>query len=124
VKYRFASVASERVAETAEEALKHIYEDKRLRLKWNPERGMRSGMQIGGDGLALGNLSGKEAAQLRAMGKGKAKGGAMFETSQQIINPGGLDSPATPSAPSPRASQTPMSRWKKAGGGRRAAAGC
>ena len=52
---------------------------------------MRNGMQINDGGLALDDLGDEEAAQLRAMGKVKAKGGAMFAASQQIHNPGGLE---------------------------------
>jgi hypothetical protein len=42
--------------------------------KWDKERGMRNGMRINDDGLALGDLGDEEAAQLRAMDKVKAKG--------------------------------------------------
>jgi hypothetical protein len=59
--------------------------------KWNKERGMRNGMLIDYGGLALNNLDDEEVAQLRAMGKVKAKGGAMFAASQQINNPDGLE---------------------------------
>jgi hypothetical protein len=59
--------------------------------KRDKERGMRNGMMIDDGGLALGNLDGEEAAQLRAVGKVKAKGGAMFAASQQMNNPDGLE---------------------------------
>ena len=52
---------------------------------------MCNGMWTDDDGLALDNLDDKEAAQLRAMGKVKVKGGAMFAASQQMNNPGGLE---------------------------------
>jgi hypothetical protein len=52
---------------------------------------MRNGMRTEDDGLALDNLDDEEAAQLRAMGKVKAKGGAMFAASQQMNNPDGLE---------------------------------
>jgi hypothetical protein len=58
--------------------------------KWDKERGMRNGMRINDDGLALGDLGDEEAAQLRAMDKVKAKGGAMFSASQQVNNPDGF----------------------------------
>jgi hypothetical protein len=50
-----------------------------------------NGMRINDGGLALGDLGDEEAAQLRAMGKVKAKGGAMFAALQQMNNPGGLE---------------------------------
>ena len=59
--------------------------------KRDKERGMRNGMRINDCGLALDNLDDEEAAQLRAMGKVKAKGGAMFAASQQVNNPDGLE---------------------------------
>jgi hypothetical protein len=43
--------------------------------KRDKERGMRNGMRINDDGLALGDLGDEEAAQLRAMEKMDAKGG-------------------------------------------------
>ena len=52
---------------------------------------MRNGMRTDDDGLALDNLDDEEAAQLRAMGKVKAKGGVMFAASQQMNNPDGLE---------------------------------
>jgi hypothetical protein len=58
--------------------------------KRDKERGMRSGMRINDDDFALGDLDDEEAAQLRAMGKVKAKGG-MCAASQQTNNPGGLE---------------------------------
>ena len=59
--------------------------------KRDKERSMRNGMRTDDDGLALDNLDDEEAAQLRAMGKVKAKGGAMFAASQQMNNPDGLE---------------------------------
>ena len=59
--------------------------------KRDNEGGTRSGMRIHGDGLALGGLGDKEPAQLRAMGKVKAKDGAMYAASQELNNPGGLE---------------------------------
>ena len=59
--------------------------------KRDKKRGMRNGMRADDDGLALDNLDDEEAAQLRAMGKVKAKGGAMFAASQQMNNPDGLE---------------------------------
>jgi hypothetical protein len=54
----------------------------------------------------------------------KAKGGAMFAASQQMNNPGGLEFTGN----AVRAVATRVARAnveeKKAGGGRRAAAGC
>jgi hypothetical protein len=52
---------------------------------------MRNGMRTDDDGLALDDLGDEEAAQLRAMDKVKAKGGAMFAASQQVNNPDGLE---------------------------------
>jgi hypothetical protein len=52
---------------------------------------MRNGMRINDDGVALGDLDDEEAAQLRAMDKVKAKGGAMFAASLQMNNPDGLE---------------------------------
>ena len=48
-------------------------------------------MRINADDLALNDLGNEEAAQLRAMGKVKAKGGAMFAASLQMNNPDGLE---------------------------------
>jgi hypothetical protein len=59
--------------------------------KRGKERGMRNDMRTDDDGLALDNLDDEKAAQLRAMGKVKAKGAAMFAASQQMNNPGGLE---------------------------------
>jgi hypothetical protein len=55
------------------------------------ERGMRNGMRINDDGLALDDLGDEEAAQLRAVDMVKAKGGEMFAASQQMNNPDGLE---------------------------------
>ena len=52
---------------------------------------MRNGMRINDGGVALDDLGDEEAAQLRAMEKVKAKGGAMFAALQQMNNPGGLE---------------------------------
>jgi hypothetical protein len=59
--------------------------------KRDKERSMRNVMRINDDGLALGDLGDEEAAKFRAMGKIKAKGGAMFAASQQMDNPDGLE---------------------------------
>ena len=59
--------------------------------KRDKERGMRNGMRINDRGLALDDLGDEEVAQLRAMDKVKAKGGAMFAASQQVNNPDGLE---------------------------------
>lgn len=48
-------------------------------------------MQVDGDGVALCHMEDDDAEQFRAMDKVKAKGGAMFATSQQIDNPNGLE---------------------------------
>jgi hypothetical protein len=92
--------------------------------KRDKERGMRNGMRINDDGLALDNLDDEEAAQLRAMDKVKAKGGVMFAASQQINNPGGLEFTGNAArAVATRVAHANVEK-KKTGGGCRAAAGC
>ena len=83
---------------------------------------MRNGMRINDDGVALGDLDDEEAAQLRAMDKVKAKGGAMFAASLQMNNPDGLDFTGdTVRAVATRVANANFEKEKKAG--RRAAAG-
>jgi hypothetical protein len=90
--------------------------------KRDKERGMRNGMRTDDDGLALDNLDDEEAAQFRAMGKVKAKGGAMFAASQQMSNFGGLEfTGETVRAVATRVANANFEKEKKAG--RRAAAG-
>jgi hypothetical protein len=92
--------------------------------KRDKERSMRNGMRTDDDGLALDNLDDEEAAQLRAMGKVKAKGGAMFAASQQMNNPDGLEFTGdTVRAVATRVANANFEKEKKTGGGRRAAAG-
>jgi hypothetical protein len=92
--------------------------------KRDKERGMRNGMRTDDGGLALDNLDDEEAAQLRAMGKVKAKGGAMFAASQQVNNPDGLEFTGDAArAVATRVAHANVEN-KKTGGGCRAAAGC
>jgi hypothetical protein len=78
---------------------------------------MRSGMLIDDGGLALDNLHVEEVAQLRAMGKVKAKGGAMLAASQQMNNPGGLRFTGdTARAVATRVAKANFEKKKKAGG--------
>jgi hypothetical protein len=92
--------------------------------KRDKERGMRNGMRINDRGLALDDLGDEEAAQLRAMDKVKAKGGAMFAASQQVNNPDGLEFTGDAArAVATRVAHANVEN-KKTGGGCRAAAGC
>ena len=92
--------------------------------KRDKERGMRDGMRINDRGLALDDLGDEEVAQLRAMDKVKAKGGAMFAASQQVNNPDGLEFTGDAArAVATRVAHANVEK-KKTGGGCRAAAGC
>ena len=94
----------------------------RQRLEYHKNRG---GMQLDDDGVALDDLGDEEAAKFRAMAKIKAKGGAMFAASQQMDNPGGLEFTGDAvRAVATRVDNANVEMEKKAGGGRRTAAGC